>query len=188
MDLEKCKAAVLLTQRLELRAVRPDDADSIVRLANDFDVARRLTRMPHPYAPDDAQYFIEEVLPKEAVWALVRKADGAFMGVIGLMPRSKDGTVTVGYWLGRDYWGHGYMTEAVEEVVRFAFETLRLPCLRSGHFADNAASASVLRKVGFVPVGKSHQYCLALDREVEHVDLMLEAGDFLCKQTGRGRN
>ena len=183
MDLQKCKTAVLSTHRLELRAVRADDANDIIRLANDFDVARRLTRMPHPYGPGDARYFIEQVLPDEAVWALIRKADGAFMGVISLMPRGKEGTPTVGYWLGRDYWGQGYMTEAAKEVVRFAFETLKLPHLRSGHFADNAGSAAVLGKLGFVPVGKSYQYCLALNREVEHVDLRLEAGEFLCKQT-----
>lgn len=183
MDLQKCKATVLSTQRLSLRAVHANDLDDIVRLANDFDIARRLTRMPHPYEPGDARYFIEEVLPKEAVWALIRKADGAFMGVISLMPRGEQGTVILGYWLGRDYWEQGYMTEAGREVVRFAFETLKLPYLRSGHFADNAASAGVLGKLGFVPVGKSKQYCLALNRDADHVDMRLEAGDFLCKQS-----
>jgi RimJ/RimL family protein N-acetyltransferase len=183
MDLQKCKAAVLTTPRLELRAVRADDTNDIITLANDFDIARRLTRMPHPYEPGDARYFIEHVLPNEAVWALIRKADGAFMGVISLMPRGKEGAVIVGYWLGRDYWGQGYMTEAATEVVRFAFETLKLSHLQSGHFADNAGSAAVLEKLGFVAVGKSHQYCLALNREVDHVDLRLEAADFLYKQT-----
>ena len=65
MDLQACKAAVLQTERLELRAVRAEDADDIIRLANDFEVARRLTRMPYPYGKGDAQYFIETILPNE---------------------------------------------------------------------------------------------------------------------------
>ncbi|HKJ60922.1 MAG TPA: GNAT family N-acetyltransferase [Hyphomicrobiales bacterium] len=183
MDLQKCKAAVLTTERLQLRTVRADDAGDIIRLANDFEVARRLARMPHPYGEGDAQHFIKTILPNEAVWALVRQEDGVFMGVVGLMTKSEEDAATIGYWLGRDYWGQGYMTEAATAVARFAFETLKLPYLRSGHLADNAASASVLAKLGFVPVGKSRNFCLALNAEVDHVDLRLDAKDFLYKQT-----
>ena len=182
MNLEKCKASVLTTERLELRAVRADDAGDIIGLANDFEVARRLTRMPHPYREGDAKHFIETILPIEAVWALIRKEDGAFMGVVGLAGKSGENAAEIGYWLGRDYWVRGYMTEAARAVIRFAFEILQFTYLGSGHFADNAASASVLAKLGFVPVGKSRKFCLALNSEVDHVDLRLEAKDFSYKQ------
>jgi RimJ/RimL family protein N-acetyltransferase len=184
MDLQKCKAAVLVTERLTLRGVRAEDAKDITRLANDFEIARRLVRLPHPYGEADSRHFIEVILPQEAVWALIRRADDAFMGVAGLMAKPDEDTAAIGYWLGREYWGRGYMTEAAAAVVHFAFETLKLPSLESGYLTDNAASAAVLAKLGFVETGKSRKYCLALDREVDHIDRRLDAKDFLYKQTG----
>lgn len=184
MNLQKCKMTSLATERLALRPVQPADANDIIRLANDFEVARRLARLSHPYGREDVQFFMDSILPEEAVWAVLRGSDGVFMGVTGLAPQER--TAVLGYWLGRDYWGHGYMTEAATAIVQFALSDLALAGVRSGHFADNVASGSVLAKLGFVPVSKSRKYCRALDSEVAHVDMWLDGKDFLCMQTGEG--
>ena len=49
----------------------------------------------------------------------------------------------------------GFATEAAQAVVDMADRTLRLPSLIAGHFADNPASAQVLRTVGFEPTGET---------------------------------
>jgi len=56
---------------------------------------------------------------------------------------------TLGYWLDRAVWGHGYAFEAAQSVTRFAMETLRLLKVRAGHAHDNPASGRILTMLGF---------------------------------------
>jgi len=58
----------------------------------------------------------------------------------------------MGYWIARPFWGRGYATEACSALVEIA-RTLGLASLEGSHFTDNPASARVLEKLGFVPLG-----------------------------------
>lgn len=54
------------------------------------------------------------------------------------------------YALSADYWGHGYMTEAVRAVIRYAFEELDgIDMLSVFHFPDNVRTKRVIEKCGF---------------------------------------
>jgi [ribosomal protein S5]-alanine N-acetyltransferase len=59
---------------------------------------------------------------------------------------------TLGYWLDRAAWGHGYAFEAAHAVTRFAFVDVGLSKLKTGHAHDNPASGRVLTKLGFSPL------------------------------------
>jgi RimJ/RimL family protein N-acetyltransferase len=59
----------------------------------------------------------------------------------------------IGYVLGRPYWGSGYMQEALQALLRYAFETLNLNRLEADIDPRNLASASVLERLGFVKEG-----------------------------------
>ena len=58
----------------------------------------------------------------------------------------------MGYWIARPYWGHGFATESCSALIALA-RTLGLPSLEGSHFVDNPASARVLEKPGFRPLG-----------------------------------
>jgi hypothetical protein len=68
----------LFTQRLHLRCPVEADASAIIAIAGDWDVARRLGRVPHPYTQADFRFFIERVVPSEPTWAIVVRRTGAF--------------------------------------------------------------------------------------------------------------
>ena len=55
----------------------------------------------------------------------------------------------MGYWLGRPYWGHGVMTEAATELLRFGFEMLGLEAVWCSHYDWNSRSRRVIEKCGF---------------------------------------
>ena len=61
-----------------------------------------------------------------------------------------NGTATVGYWLGREHWRQGIMTEAAREIIRFAFQDLNLRRLNIEAFVENVASNTLIKKLGFV--------------------------------------
>lgn len=164
------KVPTIQTERLDLCEPRRQDVPEIVRLANDFDVARHLARLPHPYGPDDALFFLDNVVTSEPTWRIARRCDEALMGFVGLKPVD-DEVLELGYWLGHRYWGAGFATEAAAGVVSYAFENLGMDRIISGYFAANTASGRVLEKLGFVEVGQSQRFGLAMGSDLPHVDV-----------------
>lgn len=163
----------LATERLFLR--RPDDRDvnSIVGVVGDWEVARRLARVPHPYGPADARFFLDHVVPAEWVWAVTLRGSDTLLGAIGLTPEEGVDAAELGYWLSPAHWGNGITTEAARAIVAFGFESLGLPVLTSGYFEDNPASGSVLRKLGFAETGRVTRPCLAAGGELPLITMEL---------------
>lgn len=148
-------STTLRSQRLTLRTPAPGDASRMAELASDIGVARMTTSIPYPYKTDQARDFIDRMHARDAAvetaFSIVSPTDD-FMGVVGFHP-DQDGATELGYWLGRPYWGVGYMTEAVVTALEWARESWAKRYLLSGHFADNPASGRVLCKTGFLYTG-----------------------------------
>ena len=66
--------------------------------------------------------------------------------------RRPSGAVELGYWIARPFWGRGYATEAAVALIDIA-RALGFTQLEGSHFLDNPASARVLEKLGFEPIG-----------------------------------
>ena len=162
------------TDRLRLSAPDRADASAMIEHANDYEVARRLARLPHPYGAREADHFFEHIATEESVWKVARRSDGAFLGLVGLSGAAP-ARVELGYWYGRAHWGRGYATEAGRAVLAFARTQAPTTHFISGYFADNPASGNVLRKLGFVETGRSTQPCLARSRDLPHVDMAMTA-------------
>jgi ribosomal-protein-alanine N-acetyltransferase len=92
------------------------------------------------------------------MWALLRKADGAFVGRCGLRYLEESPEVELGYTLAKPFWGQGFATEASRAVVCYAFEVLRLGRLVAIADPANAASVNVMKKVGMVFEGMGEFY------------------------------
>jgi RimJ/RimL family protein N-acetyltransferase len=148
-----------------LRAPRAEDAEAILPLASDWDVAKNLGRMPHPYALTDAEAYLVKAKEGRAAgtdfnFAITRKRDGVLMGTCGVHLR-EGGNFEFGYWLGKPFWGHGYATEAARRLVSFAFRDLKIETLIAGWYHDNPASGHVLSKLGSVMAGAEQRNCAA---------------------------
>lgn len=157
----------LSTSRLMLRPPEEADIPALIRIAGDWEVARRLSRVPHPYTEEDARFFLTNIAPKSHVWAITQGADmqGEGQPMIGVISLSRDpeepAALNLGYYIGQDHWGHGYATEAGRAVVAYGLEKVGPSGLKAQFHADNPASGHILEKLGFMPVGKSEFYCLA---------------------------
>lgn len=92
-------------------------------------------------------------------WALsytaVERATGASVGACAFKgPPDADGVVEVAYGIDPPHRGRGLATEAAVGLVRFALASGRVRVVRAHTKPDNAASARVLAKCGFRPVGE----------------------------------
>ncbi len=167
----------IFTDRLVLRPPVERDLSAIATICSEWQVARRLARVPHPYGLDDARFFLDHIVPNEWVWALTLPHADVLFGTIGLLPDDRGEAAELGYWLGPDVWGKGFATEAAMAVTRFAFDTLGLARLTSGHAIDNPASGRVLTKLGFRETGRKMQPCLAVGTEIPSVRMLLHRQD-----------
>ena len=141
------------TPRLKLRRLRSDDAVALARLADDFEVARMVATMPHPYTIEDADAFIAAQTRPEA--EPVFAVDPPSFGLIGMVGfhRGDEPYREVGYWLGRTYWGRGFATEALTGALDWARDVGGARAIVSAHFDDNPPSGRVLTKAGFLYTG-----------------------------------
>jgi RimJ/RimL family protein N-acetyltransferase len=141
------------TRRLVLRAPIRGDVPELVKLADNPNIADKLTRLPSPYTRADGIGFVEIISqrPDERPYAITM--DGVFIGVVGIsFPANQ--APEFGYWLGEPYWGQGLMNEAVRAVLDAAHQTREFPVLRARALADNAVSLHILEKAGFKRVDK----------------------------------
>lgn len=147
---------VIETRRLMLRAPGLQDVSRLARLADDPDIARMTLRMPHPFGVGDAEDFVLQVAgqdPARAATFVIDHEDLGLVGVLGLF-EGDDVAPETGYWIGRDYWGRGFATEALEAGLVWASHKWRRRALTAGHFVDNPASGRVLEKAGFLYTGE----------------------------------
>ena len=174
------------TQRLVLRRPLMADMGDVVRLIGDYDVAKNLRLVPHPFS--DTLYR-EALAQREREWqdgtgfafAVTRAMDGAFIGMCAVGYEG-DGAWDFGCWYGKPYWGQGYATEAARPLLRFAFADLGAERLTAGWFDDNPASGQVLHKLGFAITGVARVNCMARGCAVLSNRVELTAAQFARKK------
>ncbi len=143
----------LETKRLILRTPDMHDAKTVQQLAGDFDIAKTTLLVPHPYPDGAAETWIEGVQTRAEegrgyTFAIIRKSDDVFMGVVSLGIAQEHRRAELGYWIGKPYWGQGYTTEAADRVIEFGFGELNLHRIFAFAMIKNPASSRVMQKIG----------------------------------------
>jgi ribosomal-protein-alanine N-acetyltransferase len=147
---------VLEGHRCRVRLWHLADAKSVVRHANNINVAKQLRdRFPHPYTHAHALAFLRHVATAEGQTNFAIEVEGEAAGGIGFVAGHdvERFSAEIGYWLGEQHWGRGVVTEALTLVTDHAFRSFNLLRLFALPFADNAASARVLEKAGYAREG-----------------------------------
>jgi RimJ/RimL family protein N-acetyltransferase len=155
-----------------LRHFQQADAAAVQRLAGERAVSDTTAVIPHPYRDGMAEAWIathenDRASGKQYAFAVARAFDNLLVGAIALRPVASEHE-NVGYWIGREYWGHGYATAATRAVVALAFSCLDCQQVTTSYLARNPASGRVLEKCGLVLVrrelrdhrGKPEQFCV----------------------------
>lgn len=91
---------------------------------------------------------------------VIERSSGAIVGVVSLSSiiRGPLQSAYLGYWIGREFSGRGWMTEAVKLALRYAFRTLKLHRIEANIQPHNLPSRRLARRVGFRREGYSPRY------------------------------
>ena len=136
-----------------LRPFRDSDLTSLVKYANNYNIARFLTnQFPHPYTDEDGRKFISSVANNNPVNVFAIEVNGEAAGAIGIFPQSDihEKNAEMGYWLAEPFWGNGIIPRAIEQTVEYGFKTFNITRIVARPFSINPASQRVLEKTGFV--------------------------------------
>ena len=159
----------LETERLILRQWRVEDAEAMFAYAKSPKVGPAAGWRPHQSVEDSIKS-LEDWQDSGEVWAIEEKASGRVIGSIGLHPdrsRSNPQTKMVGYVLNEEYWGRGYMPEAVKRILQHAFESLCMDVVTLKHYAGNLQSRRVAEKCGFTCEGVSRRADSTVDGSIQ---------------------
>jgi [ribosomal protein S5]-alanine N-acetyltransferase len=176
----------LVTDRLILRKMTPDDTEAVFTYASDPEVTRYVSWETH-LSTEDSRAFLDLVTSKyesggEPEWGIVYKGDHRFVGTCGIVSwEPYHARAELGYALSRDYWGRGLMAEAVGAMFSFGFREMNLNRIEARCIAENSASARVMEKAGMLYEGTLRQ------REIikgEHRDIKLYS---ILRDERRGR-
>ena len=143
---------ILQTKRLILRPWREDDAEDLYTYASDPEVVPPAGWPPHTSVENSCE-IIRAVLSKPDTFAVCLKENGKPVGSIGFHRNDlaeQDDEYELGYWIGKPFWGQGFIPEASREMLRYAFEDLGMSRIWCGYYDGNEKSRRVQEKLGFV--------------------------------------
>lgn len=135
-----------------IRAWQMDDLPDLVLQANNINIWNNLRNyFPHPYTEADGRSWLEKVVGTLPQVNLAIEVDGRLAGGIGLILNGDVyiKSAEVGYWLGEEFWGRGYATEALRQMTEYAFYYFDLVRLYAEVFEHNKSSMRVLEKNGY---------------------------------------
>lgn len=148
----------ITTNRLVLRLFQKSDAVAVTKLCNNYNIYKNTLYLPFPYSIQDALSWIDNHIEnfnsnKSFEFAVTDKLTGELFGAIALSNNQKFNNGEIAYWIGEEFWGCGYATEAAQAILRFAFDEKQYHKVFARYFNSNPASGRVIQKIGMKKEG-----------------------------------
>lgn len=142
----------LESERLLFRKTTKDDIDEFFFIQLNPNLRRYLgmTKIGNNLIKN-RKFFDESVYDNKDFyrWTIVKKEDNKILGCIYLNIHDKKArTAGIDYWIREDEWGCGYVTEAAQRILEFAFDTLNLNRIESCGAKDNPGTWKVMEHIG----------------------------------------
>ena len=169
----------LVTERLVLRPPRHSDFRSWA------DLRQGSREFLEPWEPAwSPEHLTRKAFSDRVYWAqrsisdgtgaplfLIRREDEILLGAVTLdnVRRGPAQSGTLGYWIGEPFARRGFMHEALEAVVHYAFAMLDISRVEAACLPENVASRRVLEKSGFKYEGVAQSYLQINGRWRNHV-------------------
>ncbi len=160
---------ILETERLILRPWNKDDLEVLYELAKNPYVGPPCGWDPHK-SMEESKDVLEDILMNDYTFAVVLKSTGKVVGDISIMPYCEsrypenENQGEIGFWLGYEFWGNGYIPEACRRLIAYGFEELELEKIWCAHNDDNYNSRRVQEKCGFILHHLDSYYSKAQDK------------------------
>lgn len=153
------------TERLVLRQLTIEDKEFILKHFSDDEVCKYFDQEPFSKMEEAEELIHWYARPDKDPcrrWGIVEKEDNVLIGTCGYHKWDKKNMrVEIGYDLYKDYWGKGYMFEALKELIEYCFEKLKVNRIEALTHLQNDRSINILSRYGFKREGilREYVYC-----------------------------
>ena len=150
----EAEGPLLKTARLVLRPLRSSDAEALLPVFSDADTMRYWSHSPIKSISEMQEIIARNLPPQNRAsgsFAITRDG-GQAMGCVNFYAE-RDSISGIGYILGKAWWGHGFVAEALRAAVDHGFDTLKLHRLWLEIDPRNIGSVRVAQKAGFTAEG-----------------------------------
>ena len=176
---------VLLTDRLELVEIKKCHQRDILDLFGNENVTKFYNLLPFENE-QDAQKFIDwyHIRFNDGLgirWGISLKGEKNIIGTIGFNNFTKKHRANIGYDLKPEYWNHGYITEALNEVLDFGFNQLEINRIEAEVMQGNIISEKVLYKLNFKNEGVLREWMFWNERHYDMTMFSLLKTDYETK-------
>ncbi len=157
------KFPILETKRLKLIEITHQHMEFIFSILSLEEVTKYYGTDPFTL-PAEATKLIDvhhkNFLEKRGIrWGIKLKENQKIIGTIGLNAlQLNNKRAEIGYELHPKYWGNGFATEALMEVISFSFQQLELHRIGAVVYPENTVSLNLLKKIGFTCEGLLRGY------------------------------
>lgn len=144
----------LETERLLIRYARPEDAEDLHPIRESRFVMQY--NCMKPVTVDAFRAELDRKQGDDGCLHIELKENGKVIGMIGAEEdslRYQVDAVMIDYYLGEQYARKGYMSEALNALMRHLFVERNVELISARVFGENEGSAALLRKLGFVQEG-----------------------------------
>lgn len=179
---------ILTTERLVLRPWTEEDAESLFEYAKDPNVGP-IAGWPSHKSVKESLDVIRNVFSGKECYAICEKGNDKAIGAIELKLNGhtdmteRDDECELGYWLGKPFWGRGYVPEAGRELLRRGFEELGMTTIWCGYYDGNVKSKRVQEKLGF----SYHHTCDEVPVPLLN-EIRIGHTNYLTKEQWRGKS
>ena len=163
---------------LYLRKWNINDKEALFKYASDPDIGPIAGWLPHE-SIDDSIFCINNIFNGKECYAICLNGSSEPIGAIELKLNGKtdmtekDDECELGYWLGKTFWGNGYMTHAASMLISHAFLDLGMNRIWCGYYDGNHKSKRVQEKLGFKYHHSSEIYLpLMNETRIGHVNFL----------------
>jgi [ribosomal protein S5]-alanine N-acetyltransferase len=160
----------LETERMHLKILTLLDAEEAFQHFSDEQVTKYMDIEPCKDL-EEAKEIIQFHLDDSGCrWGLFHKEDQAFMGTGGFhcLETKNELKAEIGFDLAKAYWGRGYMTEAIQAMIQFGFNEMKLDYIEATVEPGNTKSIKFMQKLGFIQdidlKGNLIYFCLKKDK------------------------
>ena len=172
--------------RVRLRPITEADLPDYVRWFNDPEVTHLLVReIAGLTLEQERQWFARISSPEERArhWAI--EVEGRHIGSCALRPVPTGTTATLGITIGeKGYWGKGYGTAAVREMLRIGFQEMDLRRVQLHVRADNPRAIRCHQKCGFLQEGVLRQTVFKRGRFIDLVVMAILREEWQARERG----
>ncbi|MED4581231.1 GNAT family protein [Brevibacillus choshinensis] len=146
---------IIETERFLLRQMTKADAPAVFSIFSDPDVTKDMGEAPFTQVKQ-AELLIEFMNglfdeDRAIRWGIILKEENTLIGTCGYngWETNRGSRGEIAYDLGKPHWRKGYMTEVIQSLITFGFESMGLYRIEAFTNVDATPSMQLLKKNGF---------------------------------------